>query len=149
LNSVSEYTIKRVMQEARVLAESDASFPETVFMILEKVYQELGNRLPAYRKDTEIPGKGLPDLISVDPDIGKFITQLMNRAVEEGVFEKKAPFDMMMQILLNQVNYCFPADGAHSSASINKDYFINSMILIITTCATDSGREQFNSIIKK
>jgi AcrR family transcriptional regulator len=144
--AVSEYTIKRVMEEARELAEADASFPETVYLIIKRVYQELNTRLPAYRKDTELPGKSLPDLITVDPEIGKFIAQLLGRATSEGYFDKDAPFEMMMQILLNQVNFCFPADGAHSSNAVDEDYFIRSMILVISTCTTEEGRMQFQKL---
>lgn len=144
--AVSEYTIKRVMEEARELAEADSSFPETIYLILKRVYQELNTRLPAYRKDSELPGKGLPDLIAVDPDIEKFIVQLLGRATSEGYFDREAPLEMMMQILLNQVNYCFPADGAHSSIVVDEDYFIRSMILVISTCTTEEGRVQFQQL---
>lgn len=142
--AVSEYTIKRVMEEAVELANADTSFPETIYLILKRVYQELNTRLPAYRKDAELPGQGLPDLISVDPEIEKFIAKLLGRATAEGYFDKNSPFEMMMQILLNQVNYCFPADGAHSSTAVEEDYFIRSMILIISTCTTEEGRKQFH-----
>lgn len=148
-NAVSEYTIKLVIEEARELAGDDTSYPETVYLILKKVYQELNTRLPAYRKDTVLPGKNLPDLIKVDPEIEKLIAQLMGRATSEGYFDKDAPFEMMLQILLNQVNYCFPADGAHSSTVVDEDYFLRSMIMIISTCFTEKGRVQFQKLFHK
>lgn len=144
--AVSEYTIKRIMAEVLELADADTAYPETVYLILKRVYKELNTRLPAYRKESELPGKGLPDMITVDPDIEEFITRFMGRAVSEGYFEKDAPFEMMLQILLNQVNYCFPADGAHSSVAVNEDYFIRSILLIISSCATEKGRRQFQEL---
>ncbi|MBF9018734.1 MULTISPECIES: TetR/AcrR family transcriptional regulator [unclassified Oceanispirochaeta] len=146
--AVSEYTISLVLKEIRILAEADTSFSDTIYLILKQVYQELKTRLPAYRKNAEFPGRGMPDLFTVDPEIEIFITQLMNRAVLEGIFEKDAPLEMMMQLLLNQVNYCFPADGAHSAITVDEDYFIRSMLLVIGTCITDEGRKQFRQLSK-
>lgn len=132
--AVSEYTIRKIMDEMDVLMKSELSFSELIQKILVKVYEELSTKLPAYRSDSFLPWKKGQAGITIDPAIEELIGKLIQKGMMEGVLKQDAPIPMMMQILLNQVNYCFPSDGGNRPDHIDEDYFVNSMMLILQSC---------------
>ncbi|MDC7232596.1 MAG: TetR/AcrR family transcriptional regulator [Spirochaetales bacterium] len=142
--AVSEYSINQMLNELSAIVEKKLPFPETTVSSLKVVYRELNKRLPAYHKDSSCQNGEMNSQVMLDPDISGFFRSRVELAVKEGYYEKDAPFDMMMQILLCQVHYCFPMDRSLTTDRVDEDYFINSILLILSTCATDKGRQKFN-----
>ncbi|MDC7239272.1 MAG: TetR/AcrR family transcriptional regulator [Spirochaetales bacterium] len=137
--AVSEYTIRQVMTRLKDLLLEDLSYAEMTVRMLGEIHRELSVRLPAYQKDAGHTGP--PDLLSVDPEIADFVKSMFIRAVEEGLYDRSVPEEIMMQVMLAQVNFCFPSEGGEKRVS--EEYFIDSMLFIIRSCLTERGRREF------
>ena len=144
--AVSDYTIRQVMSGLKTLVQDDLGYAELTVKILKQIYGELKTRLPVYRKDDAYSCGARPDLPTVDPDIVDFTRTMYMRAVEEGIYDSSVPVEIMMQVLLAQVNFCFPSEGGEKGVS--EEYFVDSMLFILRSCLTEKGRREFAPYLK-